>query len=117
MPDQDRLWRASLSEQNAHNVVEALVYTLYDSCDAARDLYQTLKIKEKRDYEQSLRSKGYPSSRRIEFVDDESFGKDANFALEKVAITQQFEVGYRKYGEQFLVGDCTFGTKCGLVLR
>jgi len=90
---------------NAHNVVEALVYTLYDSCDAARDLYQTLKIKEKRDYEQSLRSKGYPSSRRIEFVDDESFGKDANFALEKVAITQQFEVGYRKYGEQFLVGD------------
>jgi hypothetical protein len=86
-------------------VVQALVYTLSDAFDAATDLYETLKIKERRDYEQSLRSKGYPSSRRIKYVDDGSFGKDEDPVLDKAAVTRQFEVGYRSYGERFAVGD------------
>jgi hypothetical protein len=71
------------------NIVQALVYTLLDVFDAARDLHQTLKVKEKRDYELSLRSKGYPPSRRIEFVEDESFGKDEDLVMDKAAVTRR----------------------------
>jgi hypothetical protein len=98
---------SSLTEQQDpdHHVVQALVYALSDAFDTATDLYQTLKIKERRDYEQSLRSKGYPSSRRIEYVDDRSFGKDEDPALDKAVVTRQFEIGYRTYGERYAVGD------------
>ncbi|KAF2819897.1 hypothetical protein CC86DRAFT_121970 [Ophiobolus disseminans] len=88
-----------------NNVVQALVYTLLDVFDATRDLYQTLKVKEKRDYELSLRSKGYPSSRRIEYVEDGSLGKDEDLVMDKAAVTRQFEIGYQKIGAEFAVGD------------
>lgn len=78
---------------------------LSDAFDAAKDLYQTLKIKERRDYEQSLRSKGYPSSRRIEFVEDGLFGSDEDLALDKAAVRRQFDIGHRQCGEQFAIGD------------
>jgi hypothetical protein len=87
------------------NVVQALVYTLLDVFDATRDLYQTLKVKEKRDYEASLRAKGYPTLRRIEYVEDESVGKDEGLVMDKTAVTRQFEMGYQKMGSEFAVGD------------
>jgi hypothetical protein len=71
------------------NIVQSLVYTLLDVFDAARDLHQTLKVKEKRDYELSLRSKGYPPSRRIEYVEDESLGKDEDLVMDKAAVTRR----------------------------
>jgi hypothetical protein len=85
--------------------VQALVYRLLDVFDATRDLHQTLKVKEKRDYELSLRSKGYPPSRRIEYVEDESLGKDEDLVMDKAAVTRQFEIGLQKVGAQFAVGD------------
>jgi hypothetical protein len=109
------------------NIVQALVYTLLDVFDAARDLHQTLKVKEKRDYELSLRSKRYPPSRRIEYVEDESLGKDEDLVMDKAAVTRrkcqysryclrnnyglvtyfpiEFEIGLEKVGRQFAVGD------------
>ena len=85
------------------------MYTLLDVLDAARDLHQTLINKEQRDYEQSLRSKGYPSSRRIEYVEDERLGSDDTIVLDKAAVTRQFENGYQALGVDFAIGD---GTSC-----
>jgi hypothetical protein len=85
-------------------VVQALVYTLLDVFDAARDTYQTLSAKEKRDYEQTLRSKGYPTSRRIEYI-EESLADDGSIVLDKAAVTRQFEIGYQTIGAHFAVGD------------
>lgn len=87
--------------------MQALVFTLLSVFDATRDLFQTLKIKEKRDYELSLRSKGYPSSRRIEYVEDEDLGRDEDLVMDKAAVTRQFEIGFQKIGSQFAVGDGT----------
>ncbi|KAL5119548.1 hypothetical protein ACEQ8H_002613 [Pleosporales sp. CAS-2024a] len=89
------------------NVVQlqALVYTLLGVFDATRDLFETLKIKEKRDYELSLRAKGYPVSRRVEYVEDEVVGKDEDLVMDKAAVTRQFELGFQKIGSQFAVGD------------
>jgi hypothetical protein len=87
--------------------VQALVCTLLGVFDATRDLSQTLRVKEKRDYELSLRSKGYPLSRRIEYVEDESLGKDEDLVMDKAAVTRQFEIGFQKIGVQFAVGDGT----------
>jgi hypothetical protein len=87
--------------------VQALVYTLLDVFDATRDLHQTLKAKEKRDYESNLREKGYPSSRRIEYVEDDKLGNDADLVMDKAAVTRQFEIGFQKIGAQFAVGDGT----------
>ncbi|KAH7405880.1 hypothetical protein DE146DRAFT_630581 [Phaeosphaeria sp. MPI-PUGE-AT-0046c] len=87
------------------NVVQALVYTLLDVFDATRDLFQTLKVKEKRDYELTLRSKGYPTTRRIEYVEDETVGKDEDLVMDKAAVTRQFEIGFQKAGVQFAVGN------------
>jgi hypothetical protein len=87
--------------------VQALVHTLLGVFDATRDLFQTLKVKEKRDYEISLRSKGYPASRRIEYVEDENLGKDEDLVMDKAAVTRQFEIGFQKIGAQFAVGDGT----------
>jgi hypothetical protein len=89
------------------NVVQALVYTLLDVFDATRDIYQTLQVKEKRDYESSLRLKGYPASRRIEYVEDDQLGKDEDLVMDKAAVTRQFEIGFQKVGAQFAVGDGT----------
>jgi hypothetical protein len=71
------------------NIVQSLVYTLLDVFDSTRDLHQTLRVKEKRDYESSLRSKGYPSSRRIEYVEDESLGKDEDLVMDKAAVKRR----------------------------
>jgi hypothetical protein len=83
-------------------------------------------VKEKRDYESSLRSKGYPPSRKIEFVEDASLGKDEDLVMDKAAVKRrecwcihtyetfayfvscglvEFEIGSQKVGPQFAVGD------------
>jgi len=90
---------------DAANVVHALVYTLLDVFDATRDLYHTLTVKEKRDYEQTLRSKGYPGSRRIEYVKDEELGSDEAIVMDKAAVTRQFELGHERLGTEFAKGD------------
>ncbi|KAF2022032.1 hypothetical protein BU24DRAFT_488335 [Aaosphaeria arxii CBS 175.79] len=88
------------------NVVQALVYTLLDVFDAARDLHLTLKTKEKRDYEHSLRSKGYPESRRIEYIDENGLStNDDGIVLDKAAVTRKFEDGFHEIGAHFAVGD------------
>ena len=85
--------------------MQALVYTLQDVLDAARDLHQTLRHKEKRDLELKLRSKGYPESRRIEYVEDDELGTDESIVLDKAAVTRQFEIGFQDIGGQFAIGD------------
>lgn len=87
------------------NVLQALVNKLLDVFDATRDLYQTLTVKEQRDYELSLRSKGYPASRRIEYVADGRLGSDEAIVLDKAAVTRQFEIGHQAIGADFVVGD------------
>jgi len=86
------------------NVVQALVYTLLDVFDATRDLYITLRAKEKRDYEYDLRSRGY--RRKIDHVEDELQG-DGEIVLDKAAVKRQFEIGYSDVGAQFAIGDGT----------
>ncbi|KAF2741323.1 hypothetical protein EJ04DRAFT_480599 [Polyplosphaeria fusca] len=87
------------------NVIQALVYTLLDVFDATRDLYNTLRNKERRDYEQSLRSRGYPESRRIDIVDDDKIANDESIVFDKAAVTREFEIGYQDVGNYFAVGD------------
>lgn len=87
--------------------MQALVYTILDVFDATRDLYQTLRKKEKRDHEQDLRARGYPSSRKIEYVDDYETGGDESIVVDKAAVTRQFEIGFQDVGSQFAVGDGT----------
>lgn len=87
------------------HVLQTLVNTLLDVFDATRDLHQTLTVKEQRDYELSLRSKGYPSSRRIEYVVDGRLGSDEAIVLDKAAVTRQFELGYQALGVEFAIGD------------
>lgn len=82
--------------------MQALVYTLLDVFDASRDLYNTLRNKERRDYEDSLRSKGY--SRRVEYVEDD-FGSDEGIVMDKAAVTRQFDLGRDEVGSTFAVGD------------
>lgn len=84
------------------------MFTLYEAFDATRDLYETLAVKERRDYEQSLRSKGYPSSRRIEYVKDDELGSDAAIALDKAAVKRQFEIGFEMLDAEFANGDGKF---------
>ncbi|KAF2132413.1 hypothetical protein P153DRAFT_311407 [Dothidotthia symphoricarpi CBS 119687] len=97
--------RAANPSVDPVNVVQALVYTLLDVFDATRDLHQTLRVKEKREYEQSLRAKGYPSSRRIEYVEDDEFDGDEAIVMDKAAIKRQYELGCQEIGTQFAVGD------------
>jgi hypothetical protein len=73
--------------------------------DATRDLYNTLRNKEKRDYESSLRSKGYPDSRRIEYIDEDDFGSDEGIVIDKAAVKRQFDDGLQDIGSQFAIGD------------
>lgn len=86
------------------------MFTLLDVFDATRDLYQTLTIKEKRDYEQCLRSKGYPTTRRIEYVKDERLGSDQAIAMDKAAVKRQFGIGNQALGNEFAMGDGTFSS-------
>ncbi len=81
------------------------MYNLLDVFDATRDLYSTLQDKEKRDYERSLRSRGYPSTRRIKFVEEDEFGSDEMIVMDKAAVTRQFEIGVQAMGTEFAVGD------------
>ncbi|CAI6336814.1 unnamed protein product [Periconia digitata] len=89
------------------NVVQALVYTLLDVFDATRDLHQTLRAKERRDYEENLRSRGRSSSRQLDYYagDEENDKGDESLALDRSAVNRQFEIGLRDVGTQFAVGD------------
>jgi UTP-glucose-1-phosphate uridylyltransferase len=89
-------------------VVQALVFTLLDVFDASRDLYQTLKAKEKRDYEQNLRSRGYPKGRKFDYVEDNEADGDGSLVMDKAAVTRQFEIGFQDIGAMFAVGDGMF---------
>ena len=85
--------------------MQALVCTLLDVFEATRDLYRTLTTKEQREYEQNLRAKGYPVSRRVEYVNDERLGSDEAFVTDKAAVTRQFDIGYQAVGAEFAMGD------------
>ncbi|KAJ4358766.1 uncharacterized protein N0V89_003350 [Didymosphaeria variabile] len=84
------------------NVVQALVNTLVDVFDATRDLYQTLKSKQRRDYEQNLRSRGY--RRSIDYVDDGPDGEE-EIVMDKAAVRRVFDNGLQDVGSQFALGD------------
>lgn len=83
-------------------MVRSLTYTLSDVFDAARDLYQTLKSKQKRDYEANLRSRGY--RRGVDYMDDGPDG-DQEIVMDKAAVLRQFDNGLQDVGPQFAVGD------------
>lgn len=85
--------------------MQALVYTLLDVFDETRDLHYTLRKKERKDYEQSLRTKGYPHSRRVTYVEDEDIGSDESIIMDKAAVTRQYEIGFQEAGSQFAIGD------------
>lgn len=85
--------------------MHALVNTLLDVFDAARDLYQTLKAKEKRDYENSLRSRGYPSGRKIDYVEDVDANGEEEIIMDKAAVNRQFDNGLQDVGAQYAIGD------------
>lgn len=85
--------------------MQNLVYTMLDVFDATKDLHQTLKAKEQREYEQRLRSKGYPGSRGVEFVKDSELDGEEAIMMDKAAVRRQFERGLREVGPQFATGD------------
>ncbi|KZM19657.1 uncharacterized protein EKO05_0004354 [Ascochyta rabiei] len=87
------------------DVLQGLVYTLLDVFDATRDLYTTLTTKDKREYEIQLRSKGYPTSRKLEFVDDSAANGNRAILTDKLALLRRFEDGLRDCGPEFAVGD------------
>lgn len=84
------------------------MYTLLEVFDATRDLYQTLINKDKRDLEQKLRSNGYPSSRKLEFIDDAEVNGNRAILTDKLALLRRYEDGLRDVGSEFAVGDGTF---------
>lgn len=86
-----------------------------DVFDATRDLYETLTVKEQRDYEQNLRSKGYPASRRIEYVKDERLGSDEAIVTDKAVVTRQFDIGYQTIGVEFAEGDGKLALSYGVI--
>lgn len=81
---------------------QAILYTLLDVFDAARDLYQTLTIKDKRD---CARAKGYVSSRKIDIVDDVAENGTRGILTDKLAVLKRYEDGLRGVGEEFAIGD------------
>jgi hypothetical protein len=86
------------------NVVESLVNTLLDVFDATRDLYQTLKSKQRRDHEHNLRSRGY--RRSIDYVDDGPDGEE-EIVIDKAAVLRRLDIGLADVGAQFAIGDGT----------
>ncbi|KAF2743646.1 hypothetical protein M011DRAFT_480588 [Sporormia fimetaria CBS 119925] len=97
------------------NVIQSLVHSLLDVFDAARDLVHTLHNKSRRDLETSLRSNGYPASRKIEYV-DEGAGEES-IVLHRAAVKKQFDVGFYDVGAQFAVGDVISqtGLQCQII--
>ncbi|KAF2007185.1 hypothetical protein P154DRAFT_516963 [Amniculicola lignicola CBS 123094] len=93
---------AKLHVDPAH-VVQSLVSTLLDVFDATRDLYATLRAKEKREYEHNLRSRGYSESRKFEIADEDI--SDNDLILDKAAVTRTYEDGVQDIGVQFAIGD------------
>ncbi|KAF3046714.1 hypothetical protein E8E11_007524 [Didymella keratinophila] len=87
------------------DVLQGIVYTLLEVFDATRDLYQTLTNKDKRDLEQKLRSNGYPSSRKLEFIDDAEVNGTRAILTDKLALLRRYEDGLRDAGPTFAVGD------------
>ena len=85
------------------NVVQSLVYTLLDVFDATRDLYNTLRDKDRRDCERNSRYRGYRESRK--FVDDDEHASDEGVVMDKAAVTRQFDIGLQDVGASFAVGD------------
>lgn len=81
------------------------MYKLLDVFDATRDLYQTLSNKDKRDYELQLRSKGYPTSRKLDFVDDTGINGNRAILTDKLALLRRYEDGLRDVGSEFAIGD------------
>lgn len=81
------------------------MYTLLEVFDATRDLYETLTKKDKRDHEQHLRSKGYPNSRKLEFIDDSGANGNRAILTDKLALLRRYEDGLRDVGSEFAVGD------------
>lgn len=81
---------------------QAILYTLLDVFDAARDLYQTLAIKERRD---NARAKGYVSSRNVELVDDAEDNGTRGILTDKLAVLKRYEDGLRVVGEEVAIGD------------
>lgn len=86
-------------------MLQSIVYKLLDVFDATRDLYQTLSNKDKRDHELQLRSKGYPSSRKLEFIDDTEINGNRAILTDKLALLRRFEDGLRDMGSEFAIGD------------
>ncbi|KAF1934052.1 uncharacterized protein M421DRAFT_111689 [Didymella exigua CBS 183.55] len=87
------------------DVLQGVVFTLLEVFDAARDLYQTLTNKEKKDLEKKLRSKGYPSSRKLEVIDDTEVDGNRAILTDKLALLRRYEDGLRDVGPAFAVGD------------
>lgn len=81
------------------------MYILADVFDATKDLYRSLTIKEQKEYEQNLRAKGYPPSRRVEYVREESLGSEDAIMTDKSTVIRQFEKGYHAMGSEFARGD------------
>ncbi|KAF2199024.1 hypothetical protein GQ43DRAFT_465140 [Delitschia confertaspora ATCC 74209] len=95
----------SKSQVDPANVVEALVYSLLEAFDATRDLYKTLRIKEKRDHEELKRLKGYPESPISDHLDDDAAAGNASIVLDKAAVKHEFSNGFDSLGPPFAVGD------------
>lgn len=87
------------------DLLQGIVYTLLEVFDATRDLYQTLTNKDKRDHEQKLRSNGYPSSRKLEFIDAAEVNGNRAILTDKLALLRRYEDGLRDVGATFAVGD------------
>ncbi|KAF2476411.1 uncharacterized protein BDR25DRAFT_321872 [Lindgomyces ingoldianus] len=87
------------------NVVQSLVHVLLGVLDATRDLFGILKSKEKRDHEENIKPRGYPDSRRIKYVDDESAVGHESITLNKAAVIREFDIGFQDLGTQFAIGD------------
>ncbi|KAH6620065.1 hypothetical protein C7974DRAFT_415300 [Boeremia exigua] len=95
----------SVCGDDSKDVLQGVVYTLLDVFDATRDLYQTLTNKDKRDHELKLRSKGYPVSRKLEFIDDAEINGNRAILTDKLALLRKYEDGLRDFGSDFAVGD------------
>ena len=87
------------------------MFSLLDVFDAARDLYNTVRNKEKRDYEKSLRLRGYPESKIGEELEDYELGNNEDIDMDKAAVTREFERGLDDVGTPFSIGD-GMGTRC-----
>lgn len=96
---------APIRDDESTDILQGIVYKLLDVFDATRDLHQTLSDKDQRDYELQLRSKGYPSARKLEFVDDSKVNGNRAILTDKLALLRRYEDGLRDLGSEFAIGD------------